>query len=114
MWVTTKTSIFFRILNWLPKKAKWLNEFVDELAHFPNGKFSDQVDALTMSLQFMKINQLRNERSKKSERPSSGRPPLYSNRPSVSHLLNPNSGFFDKNREVQIRFFPKERDTTKI
>ncbi|MFW9973813.1 MAG: helix-turn-helix domain-containing protein, partial [Candidatus Thorarchaeota archaeon] len=58
-------------------------------------KFSDQVDALTMALNFMKVNQLRHERSTKSKRPSSGRPPLYSNRPSVSHLLDPNSGFFD-------------------
>ena len=92
---------------WLPKNAKWLDEFIDELSHFPHGKFTDQVDALTMALQFMKLNQLRHERSKKSERPSSGRPPLYSNRPSVSHLLNPNSGFFDKGKEVQITFFPK-------
>jgi predicted phage terminase large subunit-like protein len=92
---------------WLPKNAKWLDDFIDELSYFPHGKFSDQVDALTMALQFLKVNQLRHERSKKSDRPSSGRPPLYSNRPSVSHLLNPNSGFFNKNREVHITFFPK-------
>jgi predicted phage terminase large subunit-like protein len=92
---------------WLPKNANWLNDFTDELSHFPHGKFTDQVDALTMALQFMKVNQLRHERSKRSERPSSGRPPLYSNRSSVSHLLNPRSGFFDKNREVQITFIPK-------
>jgi predicted phage terminase large subunit-like protein len=92
---------------WLPKNAKWLEEFIDELSHFPHGKFTDQVDALTMALQFMKVNQMRHERSKRSERPSSGRPPLYSNRPSASHLLNPNSGFFDKSREVHITFFPK-------
>ena len=92
---------------WLPKNAKWLDGFTDELSHFPHGKFSDQVDALTMALQFMKVNQLRHERSIKSERPSSGRPPLYSNRPSVSHLLDSNSGFFDKNREIQITIFPK-------
>jgi predicted phage terminase large subunit-like protein len=92
---------------WLPKSAIWLEEFIDELSHFPHGKFTDQVDALTMALQFMKVNQLRHERSKRSERPSSGRPPLYSNRPSASYLLNPNSGFFDKNREVHITFFPK-------
>jgi predicted phage terminase large subunit-like protein len=85
---------------WLPKNAKWLNEFVDELAHFPNGKFTDQTDALTMALQFMKLNQLRHERSKNTSRPSSGRPPIYSTRPSTSHLLDPNSGFFDKSKEV--------------
>jgi predicted phage terminase large subunit-like protein len=92
---------------WLPKNAKWLGAFIEELSSFPHGKFTDQVDTLTMALQFMKINQLRHERSKKSERPSSGRPPLYSNRSSASYLLNPNSGFFDKNREVHITFFPK-------
>jgi predicted phage terminase large subunit-like protein len=92
---------------WLPKNAKWVDCFVDELSTFPFGKYADQVDALTMALQFLKINQLRHERSIKSERPSSGRPPLYSNRPSVSHLLDPKSGFFDKNREVHITIFPK-------
>jgi predicted phage terminase large subunit-like protein len=92
---------------WLPKNAKWLDEFIDELSHFPHGRFSDQVDPLTMALQFMKVNQLRHERSIKTSRPSSGRPPLYSNRPTVSHLLNPNSGFFDKGKEVHITFFPK-------
>ena len=92
---------------WLPKNAIWLPNFLNELSHFPHGKFSDQVDALTMALQFMKMNQLRHERTKKSERPSSGRPPLYSNRSSSGHLLNPNSGFFDKDRRVSMTIFLK-------
>jgi predicted phage terminase large subunit-like protein len=92
---------------WLPKNAKWLDDFIEELSSFPHSRFTDMTDSLTMALQFLKVNQLRHERSKKSERPSSGRPPLYSNRPSTSYLLNPNSGFFDKSREVQITFFPK-------
>jgi hypothetical protein len=92
---------------WLPKNAKWLDDFIDELSHFPHGKFSDQVDALTMALQFLKVNQLRHERSTTSERPSSARPPLYSNRHSDSHLLDPNSGCFHKNRELHNTIFPK-------
>ena len=89
---------------WLPKNAIWLDDFIDELAHFPHGRHSDQADSLTIALQFMKANQLRHERSKKSERPSSGRPPLYSNRSSTSHLLNPSSGFFNKDRRVHVTF----------
>jgi len=91
---------------WLPKNAIWLDDFFEELSHFPHGKFSDQVDALTMALQFLKTNQLRHERSNKRERPSSGRPDLYSNNSSVEDLLNTRSGFFDRNRSVRLTFLP--------
>jgi predicted phage terminase large subunit-like protein len=91
---------------WLPQNALWLDEFIDEISHFPHGKYSDQVDALTMALQFLKTNQLRHERSKKRQRPSSGRPSLYSNSSSVEHLLNSNSGFFDRNSAVRLTFLP--------
>ena len=91
---------------WLPKNAIWLDDFMDEVSHFPHGKFSDQVDTLTMALQFLKTNQLRHERSLKRERPSSGRPPLYPNGSSTDHLTNPNSGFFNRNRRVRLTFLP--------
>jgi predicted phage terminase large subunit-like protein len=89
---------------WLPNNVFWLDDFLLELSSFPHGKFSDQVDALTMALYFLKTNQLRHEKSKNYERPSSGRPPLYEHGSSVSHLLNSQSTFFDKNREVMITF----------
>ncbi len=91
---------------WLPKNAIWLDDFLVELSHFPHGKFNDMVDALTMALQFLKTNQLRHERSRKRERPSSGRPDLYSNSSSVENLLNPRSGFFDRNSSVRLTFLP--------
>jgi len=91
---------------WLPKNAIWLDDFIDEVSHFPHGKFSDQVDTLTMALQFLKTNQLRHERSLKRERPSSGRPPLYPSDSSTDHLTNPNSGFFNRNRRVRLTFLP--------
>ena len=34
----------------LPKKAKWVGEFIDEFAQFPNGKHDDEVDAMTQAL----------------------------------------------------------------
>jgi predicted phage terminase large subunit-like protein len=91
---------------WLPKNAIWLDGFIKELSHFPHGKFSDQVDALTMALQYLKTNQLWHERSRKRERSSSGRPDLYSDSSSVEHLLNLKSGFFNRNRSVRLTFLP--------
>lgn len=91
---------------WLPKNAIWLEDFLEELSHFPHGKFSDQVDSLTMALQFLKTYQLRHERSGKRKRPSSGRPCLYSSGSSVEHLFNPRSRFFSKNTPVRLTFLP--------
>lgn len=34
----------------IPKYAPWINDFIDELAIFPNGKKDDQVDAASQSL----------------------------------------------------------------
>lgn len=38
---------------WLPKNAPWLEEFIEELSYFPHGKFTDQLDALTIASQFL-------------------------------------------------------------
>jgi predicted phage terminase large subunit-like protein len=35
---------------WLPAQASWRNDFVREFVEFPNGKFTDQVDATTQFL----------------------------------------------------------------
>jgi predicted phage terminase large subunit-like protein len=35
---------------WLPADAEWRDEFIDEFVAFPNGKFTDQVDACTQFL----------------------------------------------------------------
>ncbi len=40
----------------LPKGAPWLDEFRYELGVFPNGKHDDQVDAMTMALNYMRAN----------------------------------------------------------
>lgn len=40
-------------LVWLPEGASWVADFVDECAAFPNGTHDDQVDALTMGLQYL-------------------------------------------------------------
>jgi len=35
---------------WLPADAEWRDDFIDEFVAFPNGKFTDQVDATTQLL----------------------------------------------------------------
>lgn len=35
---------------YLPAKQPWINDFVEECAAFPNGKYDDQVDAMTQAL----------------------------------------------------------------
>lgn len=39
-----------------PKLYSWVNEFIEELAVFPNGTHDDQVDAMTQALSKMAIN----------------------------------------------------------
>ncbi len=34
----------------LPRKAPWVEDFVEEVVTFPNAKNDDQVDAMTMAL----------------------------------------------------------------
>jgi predicted phage terminase large subunit-like protein len=34
----------------LPRRAPWLDEFKRELMAFPNGRYDDQVDALSQAL----------------------------------------------------------------
>lgn len=38
---------------WLPAKAQWLEDFLDEMSVFPGGRFDDQVDALSQSLEYL-------------------------------------------------------------
>jgi phage terminase large subunit-like protein len=38
----------------LPQKAKWINDFLYEMTVFPAGTHSDQVDALSQALLFLK------------------------------------------------------------
>lgn len=40
---------------WLPQEAPWLNGFLQELQYFPNGKYDDQVDALSQALTWLKL-----------------------------------------------------------
>jgi phage terminase large subunit-like protein len=35
---------------YLPSQAPWLDEFLDEVSAFPNSRFDDQVDALTLGI----------------------------------------------------------------
>lgn len=35
---------------YLPRQAEWVNDFVEECASFPNGKYKDQVDAMSQAL----------------------------------------------------------------
>ncbi len=37
---------------WFPRSAPWLRAFLDELLSFPEGRYSDQVDALSQALAF--------------------------------------------------------------
>ena len=39
----------------LPRSAPWLDPFLEECGQFPNGKFDDQVDALSQALFAIKI-----------------------------------------------------------
>jgi predicted phage terminase large subunit-like protein len=48
-----QTSPFENGLVLLPRMAPWLDAFVDELLVFPNGRYNDQVDALSQALAFL-------------------------------------------------------------
>ena len=39
---------------YLPEKADWLEEYMNELAVFPNGKYDDQVDSTSQALDWIK------------------------------------------------------------
>jgi predicted phage terminase large subunit-like protein len=41
-------------LVYLPEKAEWLTEYLNELTVFPNGKYDDQVDSTSQSLDWIK------------------------------------------------------------
>jgi len=40
---------------WLPHSAPWLNDYLTELAQFPNGKYDDQVDSTSQALEFFRL-----------------------------------------------------------
>lgn len=50
----TQAAVFEGGYFFLPAGAPWLQEYVRELTAFPGGKFSDQVDATTQALAFIK------------------------------------------------------------
>jgi predicted phage terminase large subunit-like protein len=63
----------------LKADALWLPTFLEEFTAFPNGRFSDQVDAVTQGLYFLK-NSSRSWAGRSSRvtiRPSTGREELY-------------------------------------
>ena len=41
---------------WIPNNAPWLEDFTTETTSFPQGKFDDQVDALSQALDFARDN----------------------------------------------------------
>ena len=41
----------------LPESAPWLNDYVDELANFPNGVYDDAVDSTMQALNYMRQRQ---------------------------------------------------------
>ncbi len=41
-------------LVYLPEKAEWLTEYLNELTVFPNGKYDDQVDSTSQALDWIK------------------------------------------------------------
>ena len=40
---------------WIPREAPWVREFLHELTMFPNGRHSDQVDAISQALKFVTV-----------------------------------------------------------
>ena len=66
----------------LPAKAVWLDDFLDEMTAFPHSRFTDQADALSQSLDFLRkySPKIGGNRPSVTKRPSSGRPPLYGDR----------------------------------
>jgi predicted phage terminase large subunit-like protein len=45
-------------LVFLPESAPWLNDYVDELAAFPNGAHDDFVDSTTQALNYLRHSQM--------------------------------------------------------
>ena len=41
--------------GFLPKEATWLADFLDETSNFPNSEYSDQVDAMSQALNYLRI-----------------------------------------------------------
>jgi predicted phage terminase large subunit-like protein len=65
---------------YLDADAEWLPNFLEEFSKFPEGRYSDQVDALTQALQFISTSSLaliKRERPSSANRPSTGRAKLY-------------------------------------
>lgn len=49
-----QTTGFENGLVYLPKKAPWLNEYINELTSFPGSKYDDQVDSTTQALDYLR------------------------------------------------------------
>jgi len=52
--MATRTPMLERGEVRLPRSAPWLEPFLEECGQFPNGKFDDQVDALSQALYAIK------------------------------------------------------------
>lgn len=50
----SQQSVFESGMVWVPEKAPWLADYLDELKAFPGGAFDDQVDATTQALAWMR------------------------------------------------------------
>ena len=53
MRMRAQTAIIEQGGVWLPSDAPWLEDYLHELAMFPNGKYADQVDSTSQALKFI-------------------------------------------------------------
>ena len=53
MRMRAQTAIIENGKVWLPSDAPWLDDYLHELAMFPNGKYADQVDSTSQALKFI-------------------------------------------------------------
>ncbi len=54
------SNMFENGFVYLPEKAEWLAEYIHELLVFPNGKYDDQVDSTSQTLDWLKQTYLQN------------------------------------------------------
>lgn len=52
--LVTTTDVLETGQIYLPKQAPWLDDFIQELTHFPNAKHDDQVDAFSQGLNYLR------------------------------------------------------------
>ena len=51
--IVARTGLMEAGRVWLPEQAHWVRDFLHEALMFPNGRYDDQIDALTQGLQWM-------------------------------------------------------------